>query len=117
MRLKRVCGVGICLGALVGCSQGPALEAGLVRTAENTGPAVELAARSVPPNTVYQVGINTIWSPEFVGSVQSDPSGNVAPRVFGFSCDYIMSPPIFVGLFLNGLPVAQTALFAMPCAF
>lgn len=117
MRLKRACGVGICLGTLVGCSQGPSLQAGFVRTPENTGPAVELAARRVPPNTLYQVGINTIWSPEFVGSVQSDPKGNVAPRVFGFSCDYIMSLPIYVGLFRNGLPVAQTAIYAIPCGF
>jgi hypothetical protein len=117
MRVKRICCVGICLGALLGCSRGPSLQAGLARTGDDANPAVELRASGVAPNTFYQIGINTVFSPEFVGDVQSDPGGNVAPRAFRFKCNYIIAPPIYVGLFRDGLPVVQTTIFAMPCPF
>jgi hypothetical protein len=117
MRVKRICFVGICLGALSGCGGGPSLQAGLVRTGGDANPAVELRASGVAPNAFYQIGINTVFSPEFVGEVRSDRSGNVAPRAFSFKCTYIITPPIYVGLFRNGLPVVQTTIFAMPCAF
>jgi hypothetical protein len=117
MWVKRICFVGICLGALSGCSGGASLQAGLVRTGVEANPAVELRASGVAANTFYQIGINTVFSPEFVGEVQSDPSGNVAPRAFSFRCSYIITPPIYVGLYRNGLPVVQTTIFAMPCGF
>jgi hypothetical protein len=107
--------VGLLL-ATVGCSQGPSIQAELSGTRAGATPAVAVSGSRLSPGALYRVGVFTIWSPEFVGVVHSDRAGNTASQMFGFGCSYIVSVPIYVGLYReDGIPVAQTAVYAVPC--
>lgn len=101
---------------VAGCTPSPSLRAGLWNGTTYRGPAVVVRGRRLPPMTSYQVGVNTFWSPQFIGIVQSDAAGNVVSQPLTFNCDYIMTSPINVGLYnQDGLAMAQTAIYAMPC--
>jgi hypothetical protein len=105
------------LSAVVaGCAPSPSLQAELLYSAAYRGPYVVVSGRHLSPMMLYKVGVNTIWSPQFVGLVQSDAAGNVVSQPFFFSCSYIITPPINVGLYSqDGLAMAQTTIDAMPC--
>ncbi len=112
---KRLIAAALVLGALGGCGPSRSFQAALSPPISGN-PAVTVSGSHFPAATPFNVGVSTIWSPEFVGQVQTDAAGNIAPQAISFSCYNIVGSPMNVGLYRkDGVQVALVTLPAPPC--
>jgi hypothetical protein len=109
---KWVVAGGLLIASLVGCSPDPSIRAAtVVRQAMAQGTIVVTGAH-LAPSHAYNVGVQTFWSPQFVGAVRSDPVGNVAQTQVKYSCALVIGTPVSVGFYReDGLAVIQTLAY------
>jgi hypothetical protein len=107
--------------ALSGCGQGPGIQAAGVHPRVGTQGAITVSGSRLVPNHFYKVGVNTFWSPLFVGTVQTDLAGNIGRDTLAYDCQYVLGNPVNVGfydqygLLITGTMVNQTCgVFTQP---
>ena len=102
---------GLLIASLVGCSRDPSIQAATVGPQAATQGTVVVTGARLAPSQAYNIGVHTFWSPQFVGTVRSDPVGNVAATRVEYSCALVIGAPVDVGFYReDGLAVVQTAV-------
>ena len=102
---------GLLIASLVGCSRGPSIRAATVGPPAATNGTIVVIGRHLAPSRAYNVGVYTFWAPELVGTVRSDPVGNIALTQVRYSCAQVIGIPVDVGFYReDGLAVVQTAV-------
>lgn len=108
---KWVVAGGLLIASLGGCSPDPSIHAATVGPQAMTEGTVVVAGAHLAPSQAYNVGVHTFWSPQFVGTVRSNPVGNVAATRVEYSCAFVIGAPVDVGFYReDGLAVVETAV-------
>ena len=96
------------IASLMGCSPDPSIRAATVGPLAATEGTVVVTGAHLVPSYPYTVGVHTFWSPQLVGTVRSDPAGNIAPTRVRYSCTFVIGMPVDVGFYrTDGLAVVE----------